>query len=110
MGEGNPTRGQIEAEHMERVPGVIFADGPAGRRARIAGTGIEVFEVAQVYRDTDGDFESVVRCFDWLTGEQIVAAVDYYRAYPDEINARLDAEDALVPEEARQPKQERRAS
>lgn len=39
-----------EAVKMQRCPGVLFADGPSGRRARIVGTGIEVWEVIATYR------------------------------------------------------------
>ncbi len=31
-----------EAVKMRRCPGIVFADGPSGRRARVAGTGLEV--------------------------------------------------------------------
>lgn len=34
----------IEAVKMRKCPGVTFADGPTGRRARIAGTGIDIWE------------------------------------------------------------------
>ena len=35
----------IEAVKMRRCPGVTFADGPTGRRAKIAGTGIDIWEL-----------------------------------------------------------------
>jgi hypothetical protein len=35
----------MEAVKMRRCPGIIFADGVTGRRARIAGTGLEVWEI-----------------------------------------------------------------
>src|SRR5690349_4071674 len=34
-----------EALKMRRCPGILFVEGPSGRRARIAGTGVEVWEV-----------------------------------------------------------------
>ena len=40
---------ETEAEKMRRVPGIVFADGPTGRRARITGTGIDVFELISGY-------------------------------------------------------------
>ena len=36
-----------EAAKMRRCPGVVFADGPSGRRARVEGTGIEVWRSSQ---------------------------------------------------------------
>ena len=37
-----------EAVRMQRCPGIIFTEGTTGRRARIAGTGIEVWEAGRV--------------------------------------------------------------
>ena len=42
---------------MRSAPGVLFADGPAGRRAVIAGTGLDVWEVIAAWRAADEDFE-----------------------------------------------------
>ncbi|MGI8553282.1 MAG: DUF433 domain-containing protein, partial [Dehalococcoidia bacterium] len=90
-----------EAAKIQRVPGIIFADGAAGRRARIAGTGLEVFEVIKAYRDDGGGEKAVIEVFHWLTPAQIRAAIDYYQAFPAEIDERLAAEDALVPQRLR---------
>ena len=48
-----------------------------------------------------GDLESLLRGFHWLKVEQILAALDYYRAFPEEIDAILEEAEALVPEEIR---------
>lgn len=90
-----------EAEKMERVPGIIFADGPAGRRARVAGTGLEVFEIINVYYAADEDLERLMRTFHWLKAEQILAALDYYRAFPEEIHNILRSGIEVVPEHLR---------
>ena len=42
-----------EAIQMRRCPGIVFADGPAGRRARVAGTGLDVWEIIATYRSVD---------------------------------------------------------
>jgi len=79
-----------EAERMRRVPGIIFVDGATGRRARIAGTGIEVFEVAWVYRARQS-WEGTREWFDRiLTDEQLAAARAYYETFPDEIDGWVD--------------------
>ncbi|MGI8552778.1 MAG: hypothetical protein ACR2PL_18615 [Dehalococcoidia bacterium] len=44
-----------EAAKLRRVPGIVYADGPAGRRARVAGSGIEVFEVIRTYHRVDNE-------------------------------------------------------
>jgi uncharacterized protein (DUF433 family) len=90
-----------EEEKIRRVPGIIFVDGAAGRRARIAGTGLDVFEIVDVCLAADEDLLSLLRTFHWLKVEQILAALDYYREFPEEINAVLLAGIDLVPKDLR---------
>ena len=94
---GGPTAAQLrtEVEKQRRVPGIIFANGPTGRRARIAGTGIEVFEVIGTYHAVGEDRTNLAERYDWLTPEQLNAALAYYTAFPDEIDQRLAEEEAL---------------
>jgi uncharacterized protein (DUF433 family) len=92
------TRTGSERQKMRRVPGIVFADGPAGRRARIDGTGVEVFEVIKAYHEFSDDRRALVDELDWLTPQQIAAALAYYGAYPDEIDAMLARQAALAPE------------
>ena len=40
----------VEAVKMKNCPGIIFADGPTGRRARVSGTGIDVWEIAAAFK------------------------------------------------------------
>jgi uncharacterized protein (DUF433 family) len=74
-----------EAARMRRCPGILFADGPAGRRARIEGTGIEVWEVISSYLALDRDDRRLQETYHWLSDRQILAALGYYRSYPEEI-------------------------
>ena len=60
-----------EAIKMRRVPGILFADGPTGRRARIGGTGIEVFEVIDRYEGVGRDRLRLQELFHWLEPHQI---------------------------------------
>lgn len=90
-----------EAERMQRVPGIVFVDGACGRRARIDGTGLDVFEVIKVYCETGGDRAELVEDFHWLSAAQLKAALDYNAAFPEEIDARLALENALTPEHLR---------
>ncbi len=76
-----------EAERMRRVPGIVFVDGAVGHRARVAATGIEVFEVIEDYLLYGRADLPLV--YDWLTPEQLDAAVAYYEAYPEEIDRLL---------------------
>lgn len=74
-----------ESEKMRRVPGIIFADGPTGRRARIAGTGIEVFELMMSWDDFGHDWDQFRAYHDWLSAAQLHAALRYAELYPEEI-------------------------
>lgn len=83
---------QSEAEKMQRVSGIAFVDGPAGRRACIVGTGLDVFEVIGAFACLTGGWEELRRTFQWLTEDQLRAAFTYYQAYPAEIDDRLQRE------------------
>ena len=87
-----------EATRMRRIPGIVFADGPAGRRARLAGTGVDVFEVVGTYRDLGEDWEKLAAWYDWLDRRQLRAALAYAEAYPEEIERRLASEEQWTPE------------
>lgn len=97
---------------MRRVPGIIFADGPVGRRARVAGTGLDVFEVINIYRSCGEDRAATAEALDSLTPEQLQAAFDYYAAFPKEIDKRLAEDEKITPEYLRanfpQPRRVRR--
>jgi len=75
-----------EAIKMRRCPGIVFADGVSGRRARIAGTGLEVWEVITTYRSVNQDFSRLQKAYHWLTEQQLRAAIGYYTAYRGEID------------------------
>jgi uncharacterized protein (DUF433 family) len=75
-----------EAVRMRRCPGIVFADGPSGRRARIAGTGLDVWEVIATHDHLGRDLARLRETYHWLPEHQIRAALGYYAAYPDEID------------------------
>jgi uncharacterized protein (DUF433 family) len=87
-----------EAVRMRRVPGVVFTDGPAWRRATIAGTGLDVWEVIATWKDVGEQWGALRESYDWLTDFQLRSAVAYYKIYPEEIDARLAVEDGWTPE------------
>ena len=78
-----------EATKMRRCPGIFFADGPSGRQARIAGTGLDVWEVIATYQSLNRDFARFRQAYSWLSEAQLRAALGYYAAYPDEIDRRI---------------------
>ncbi len=87
-----------EAIKMRRIPGIVFADGPNRRVARVAGTGLEVFEIVRAFRDMDEDWERLRAAYHWLSEQQLRAALAYAAAYPEEIEERLRAEEHWTPE------------
>lgn len=87
-----------EALKMRRCPGIVFADGPTGRRARIAGTGLDVWEVITTHKGVEGDVERLRRAYHWLSELQLRAALGYYAAYPEEIDAQIRRNEAWTRE------------
>ena len=90
-----------EAVRMRRAPGVLFITGPAGRRAVVAGTGLDVWEVIATWRQTGEDFAALQESYPWLTEAQLRAALGYHRLYPEEIEQRLRREEEWTPERVR---------
>ncbi len=77
---------------------MVFTDGPAGRRATIAGTGLDVWEVIATWKDTGEQWSALRESYDWLTDFQLRSTVAYYKIYPEEIDARLAVEERWTPE------------
>lgn len=75
-----------EAVKMHRCPGIVFSEGVSGKKARVAGTGLEVWEVIANFKSVAENFERLKTAYHWLTDLQLRAALGYYRAYPDEID------------------------
>jgi len=82
-----------ESVKMRRVPGILFAESARGRVAHIAGTGLAVFELAKAYREIDRDWDRLRAAYHWLSERQLLAALAFAEAYPEEIERQL-AEDA----------------
>jgi uncharacterized protein (DUF433 family) len=88
----------VEALRMRRVRGIVFTDGPVGRRATVAGTGVDVWEVIGMWKACGEDDSRLAECYDWLSEDQRSAALAYFRMYPAEIEERLEREASLTPE------------
>lgn len=90
-----------ESVRMRRAPGIGFADGPSGRRAIVAGSGIDVWEVVATWREIAEDVDALADAYPSLGPLQLRAALGYYTLFPGEIDARLAAEAAWTPERVR---------
>ncbi len=86
---------------MRRAPGIGFADGPSGRRAIVAGTGLDVWEVVAAWQECGRNYDELVQNFNWLADAQLQAAVSYYALYPKEIDKRLERERHWTKEQVR---------
>ena len=75
---------------MDDRPLIRFADGPAGRRARLIGTRKDVWEVIAVVRDNGGDTAQSARYLEIPLG-LVQAAIAYYGSYTDEIDQQIKA-------------------
>lgn len=85
---------------MEEHPGIVFVDGPAGRRAALR-RGPDVWEVVTTLKVNDG---SVPEAADVLAipEHQVRLALDYYADHAEEIDdwIRLNEEESARGEAA----------
>lgn len=86
---------------MRRCPGVTFGGGPTGRRARILGTGLDVWELIATYKSLGRNLTRLRKAYPWLSDAQLRAALGYYAAYPDEIDRRIALNERWTPERLR---------
>ena len=88
-----------EAIRIRRVPGIHFVEGVGGsRRAAVAGTGLEVWEVVRAYEEVGEDYGELRKSYPWLAEPQLREALSYYVLYPYETEARLKLEESWTPE------------
>ncbi len=76
------------ALRMERFPGIAFVEGPAGRRAHVTGTGLDVWEIAALVKEYKNP-QAVLAAHPGLTQSAVELALAYAQAYPDEIEEFL---------------------
>jgi uncharacterized protein (DUF433 family) len=89
----------LEAVKMRRCPGVTFADGPTGRRARIAGTGIDIWEFIATFKGLREDYDQLKKTYHWLSDQQIRSALAYYALYPAEIDEKIIRNENITQEQ-----------
>ncbi len=84
-----------EGLRMADHPGVIFKEGPTGRRAAIA-YGPDVWEIVKFLREIDergpAAMDAAAEVFA-VDASRITTAISYYGDYRDEIDAEIDAAD-----------------
>lgn len=90
-----------EGLRMDLHPGIVFRDGPTGRRAALAG-GPDVWEVIRAIKQLRahepaikaGEAIAVIADATGTAGEVISCAVNYYAAFPEEIEREVAHADA----------------
>ena len=92
-----------EGMRMEDHPGIVFRDGPAGRRAGLA-RGPDVWQVIVAIRSSDLEGEAALASVaEWasLSLAQVRTATRYYAEFPDDIDpwVRRNLEEADEDEE-----------
>jgi uncharacterized protein (DUF433 family) len=96
-----------EGLRLVEHPGIAFADGPAGRRATIAGTGLDVWQVVETIRANGGSLADAAT-YHGLSISRIHVAARYYAAYPFEIDHWIVANDAQFERERHLAAEQRR--
>jgi hypothetical protein len=87
-----------EGLRMERHPGIVFRDGPTGRRAALI-RGPDVWEIMPTVLEAEGELdERVQAAVEWhgLSEGAVRTAVAYYQEFPEEINERIEKNRALA--------------
>lgn len=80
-----------EGMRMEDHPGIVFRDGPSGRRAGLMG-GPDIWEVIAALRTSDLEGDAAIEATAaWgdLTPAQVRTAIRYYAEYRDEVDQRV---------------------
>lgn len=77
-----------EAVRMRRCPGIVFTQGASGRRATVAGTGIDVWEIVSTSASVGRDPARLRAAYHWLTDGQIRSALSYAELHPQDVEAR----------------------
>lgn len=86
-----PPRGVLSRKELQvdEHPLIGFAEGSAGQRARLLGTGKDVWEVIAAVRDNGGDPAETARYLE-MPLRLVRAAIAYYGTHSDEIDQWID--------------------
>jgi uncharacterized protein (DUF433 family) len=74
-----------EALKTRLVPGIAFRGDDYNRRAWLIGTGLDVWQVVEAYKDFGESFDRTIGETD-LTERELRTALSYYERFPQEID------------------------
>ena len=86
-----------EALRMAEYAFITFRSSIVGRQAYIQGRGLAVWEVIMLLRERSGDVAATAAYLQWPLA-QVQAAVNYARAFPDDIADALADNDSYSAE------------
>ena len=86
-----------EAVRAADHPGIVFRDGPAGRRAALAGRRLDVWQIVETVHDNHGD-PAAAATYHELSAAQIDAAIGYYADFTAEIDEVIRRNEDLAAE------------
>jgi uncharacterized protein (DUF433 family) len=95
-----------EGLRMDEHPGIGFVDGPAGRRAVLVGTGLDVWEVIATVKQNRRSVAAAARYLEVPEG-RLREAVRYYAAFPHEVDDWLDHQASIAERERDMARRER---
>jgi hypothetical protein len=87
-----------EALRMRRFPGIGFMGPEHDRRAYLLGTGLEVWEIIELYQDYGEKGRKLMLEAHPIAERQLEVALAYRREYPEEIDWHIRENDR-TPEE-----------
>jgi ABC-type ATPase involved in cell division len=86
-----------EGLRMAEHPGIVFKDGPSGRRAALA-FGPDAWEIVKVLREIDERGPTAITATAdvlALAEAKVRVVMHYYAAYPAEIDAEIEEADRI---------------
>jgi len=84
-----------EGLRMDAHPGIAFRGGPAGRKAGLEGSGLDVWELVETIHQNGGSVKDAAEYHD-LPVWKIQVVVDYYAEFKREIDDWIEANAALA--------------
>jgi uncharacterized protein (DUF433 family) len=76
---------------------IEFRDSPAGRQPFLQGTRLKVWQITSIVRDYAGDVAQTAAHLS-IPAVQVAAALNYAKAFPEEIEAAIEDNDRSVEE------------
>lgn len=86
-----------EAVRTRRLPGISYTEGAHGRRAVLAGTGLEVWKIVAAFRQGPQAVDALRADHPWLSDAQLQTAAEFARLFPEEVDDEITPEGRLRP-------------